>query len=83
MEEKKTSREVFPYFVVKHITAVYERQPCKEGLNRAELFEDIRSFAKNTKKHACVVFGKEDAIYVDPDGIYEVSKEPPSGGELF
>ena len=77
MEEKKTREKTFPYFIIRHLVAVYERQPCKEGTSRAEIFEDVRSFSKNSGRHACAVFGEKDAIYAYPDGRYEISERPP------
>jgi hypothetical protein len=71
---------MYPHFVVRHFAACYERRPCPEGLEIGQIIEEVLKIARAEKKSACVVFGESDVIYVEPDGSYQVSNQPPIGG---
>jgi hypothetical protein len=71
---------MYPHFVVRHFAAFYERRPCPDGLERGQIIEKALKLAREEQKSACIVFGESDVIYVEPDGSYVRSNQPPTGG---
>lgn len=72
----------YPYFVIRHFATLYEKRPCNQEAEKIDLIEDIREIAFQEKKEACVVFGENDVVYVEPDGTFEFSDSPPQGRGL-
>lgn len=71
----------YPYFVIRHFAAFYERQRCFDlQKSREELIEDAVFLSRLENKKTCVVFGPDDAVYVEPEGKKESSGCLPRGG---
>jgi len=60
-------------FVDDHLTAE-ARELC---IHAAQLT------ARQSRFRVCVVFGKSDCVYCEPDGSCKESSEPPSGGVRY
>ncbi len=49
-------------------------------IRRAALIKAAIQLSKQLSLNVCVVFGNDDAVYVDPSGRQEISTQSPSGG---
>ena len=62
-------------------------EPFNEGRltrqARAALIEAVKHKANERRIPMCIVFGKNELIYVNPDGTTKPSVEAPSGGLWF
>lgn len=47
---------------------------------REILIEIISQCCIKNKTRMCVVFGEADCVYCEPDGLKQISTEPPGGG---
>ena len=47
---------------------------------RQALIDIVQRASQKSGHRACVVFAKDDCVYVEPEGTAKPSAEPPSGG---
>ena len=47
---------------------------------RQALTDAVQSASRKSGHRLCVVFAKDDCVYVEPEGAAEQSVDPPSGG---
>ena len=53
------------------------------GQARDALIEVVKHKSNERRIPMCIVFGKDDLLYINPDGTAKQSTEAPSGGVLF
>ena len=47
---------------------------------RKALIDVVQYASRKSGHRACLVFAKDDCVYVEPEGTVKQSAEPPSGG---
>jgi len=72
----------YPYLVIRLMPAVYMPKPLRRHATRAQVIAlGWKTMDKWKRKHrVCIVFGPNDALYLDPDGHASENSAIPSGG---
>jgi hypothetical protein len=73
-----------PYLVERLMPAVYRRREVEvpAGLGRDDLIAWAGDQAVAARRRMCLVLGPEDCVYLEPDGCWQPSSEPPRGGAV-
>lgn len=67
-------------FVVCMDTESFDQNGVLTLAARNALVETTKTESQTKKRRMCIVFGKEDCVYCEPDGKAEASNSCPSGG---
>lgn len=76
----ETETSSIPYLVERLMATVYRRRSVPAGLGRNDLIAWAGDRSVKTKRRMCLVFGSGDCVYLEPDGCWRDSSEPPGGG---
>lgn len=60
--------------------AVYRTEKLPAFLTREDMIEIAEGRVAKTGRRVCLVLGKGNCLYLEPDGSRNWSTDPPSGG---